>query len=183
MIDVQTEDNQYTEVFSWGADHQGQLGLGMNLTGDQIYTFPKFCSYNISIRLVACGSGHTCFVTYNDYVYAMGANENGQLGIDDPVRFKNSPVLIENIPIRHVSQLACGGNSSFLCSDEGTVYAWGEGQHGALGLGTLQDQFKPAKIQIPNGDARIAKIDCGKEHAVMLDISGRVYACGSNKRG
>lgn len=127
ILDIQTEDNLYTEVFSWGADHQGQLGLGINLTGDQMYTFPKFCSYNISIRLVACGDAHTCFVTYNDYVYAMGANEFGQLGIDDPVRYKNSPVLIENVPVRHVSQIACGGNSSFLCSDEGQVYSWGEG--------------------------------------------------------
>ena len=67
----------------------------------------------------------------------MGANEFGQLGIDDPVRYKNSPVLIENVPVRHVSQIACGGNSSFLCSDEGAVFSWGEGQHGALGLQTL----------------------------------------------
>ena len=34
ILDIQTEDNLYTEVFSWGADHQGQLGLGINLTGD-----------------------------------------------------------------------------------------------------------------------------------------------------
>jgi len=34
IVDIQTEDNQYTEIFSWGADYQGQLGLGINLTGD-----------------------------------------------------------------------------------------------------------------------------------------------------
>ena len=139
ILDIQTDDSQYTEVFSWGADYHGQLGLGINLTGDQRYSFPKFCSYNISIRQVACGFGHTCFVTFNDYVYAMGTNENGQLGIDDPVRFKNSPVLIENIPVRHVASIACGGNTSFLCSDDGQVYSWGEGQYGALALATLQD--------------------------------------------
>ena len=103
-------------MFSWGADYQGQLGLGIALTGDQMYAFPKFCSYNISIRQVACGAAHTVFVTLNDYVYAMGANENGQLGIDDPVRVKNSPVLIESLPVRRVSQIACGGNVSYLLS-------------------------------------------------------------------
>lgn len=69
-----------------------------------------------------------------------------------------------------------------LCSEDGSVYSWGEGQHGALGLGTLQDQFKPMKIQIAN-DSRIAKIDCGREHSVLLDVSGRVYVAGSNKQG
>ena len=52
--------------------------------------------------MVACGDKHTCFVTDSDYVYAMGSNENGQLGIDDPIRFKNSPVLIEDIPVGQV---------------------------------------------------------------------------------
>ena len=87
--------------------------------------------------MVACGDKHTCFVTDSDYVYAMGSNENGQLGIDDPIRFKNSPVLIEDIPVGQVKQIACGGNTSFLCGGEGSVYSWGEGQHGALGLATL----------------------------------------------
>jgi alpha-tubulin suppressor-like RCC1 family protein len=98
------------------------------------------------------------------------------------VRFKNSPVLIEDIPVRRINHIACGGNHSFLCSDEGQVFSWGEGKHGALGLGTLQDRFKPSKIQIPN-DARIAKVDCGLEHSIMLEVSGRVYASGSNKKG
>ena len=28
IVDIQTEDMYYTEVFSWGSDHAGQLGLG-----------------------------------------------------------------------------------------------------------------------------------------------------------
>ncbi len=82
--------------------------------------------------------------------------------------------------MRHISHIACGGNQSFLCSEDGQVYSWGEGQHGALGQATLQDQFKPMRIQIP-GESRISKVDCGREHSVLLDISGRVYVCGSNK--
>ena len=38
------------------------------------------------------------------------------------------------------------------------------------------------KIQIP-GEARIARVDCGQEHSIFLDVSGRVYACGSNQKG
>ena len=141
-MDIQTDANMYTEVFSWGGDHKGQLGLGIKFTGDQFYPFPKFCSYNISIKQVACGQSHACFITLNNYLYAMGSNSNGQLGIDDPVEYKNSPVLVEKIPTEKEclpSLVACGGNQSFLCCDDGNAYAWGEGRHGSLGLGTLQD--------------------------------------------
>ena len=78
-------------------------------------------------KQVACGDGHTCFVTHNDYLYAMGANENGQLGIDDPVRFKNSPVLIESVPVRHIANIACAANQSLLLGEDGSVYSWGAG--------------------------------------------------------
>ena len=43
----------------------------------------------------------------------MGSNSNGQLGIDEPIEYKNSPVLIEKIPVDRdciFSLVACGGN-------------------------------------------------------------------------
>jgi hypothetical protein len=33
-----------------------------------------------------------------DFVYSMGSNKHGQLGIGEPIDFKNSPVLIEDLP-------------------------------------------------------------------------------------
>lgn len=73
----------------------------------------------------------------------MGSNEYGQLGINDPIKTKSSPVLVESLPIRRVLSINCGGNMSFVISDEGEVYGWGQGKHGALGIGDskLKDQF------------------------------------------
>ena len=47
-----------------------------------------------------------------------------------------------------------------MCTEEGIVYSWGEGQYGSLGLGSLVDQFKPKAVQMPN-DAKIVELDCG----------------------
>ena len=52
------------------------------MSSDKNYTLPKFCSYNISIKEVACGQSHTCLVTTNNFIYSMGSNEHGQLGIE-----------------------------------------------------------------------------------------------------
>jgi alpha-tubulin suppressor-like RCC1 family protein len=45
---------------------------------------PRFCSYNIPIIQVSCGTSHSIFITSTQLVYAMGSNAQGQLGIEDP---------------------------------------------------------------------------------------------------
>ena len=76
-LDVRTDGDFYTEVFSWGSDSQGQLGLGEN-RGVAVETgviknagtnicVPRFCSYNISIREVSCGEEHAGFITCKNF--------------------------------------------------------------------------------------------------------------------
>jgi len=69
ILDIQTEKEFYTEVFSWGNDEFGQLGLGATEHSEQElvikngFPVPRFCSYNVTIRLISCGSQHAAFVT------------------------------------------------------------------------------------------------------------------------
>lgn len=58
VVDIQTEGEYYTEVFSWGNDSEGQLGIGENrnqsegqlIAANNSHSVPRFCSYNITIR-------------------------------------------------------------------------------------------------------------------------------------
>ena len=55
---------EYTEVFSWGSDKWGQLGLGKQGSSQKQFNMvPRFCSYNIPITQVACGASHSVFIT------------------------------------------------------------------------------------------------------------------------
>ena len=55
---------EFTEVFSWGSDRHGQLGLGKQANGTQVnYDVPRLCSYNIPILQVSCGASHTALIT------------------------------------------------------------------------------------------------------------------------
>ena len=61
---VDTNNKEFTEIFSWGNDKSGQLGLGQRLSqGKQMHAVPRFCSYNIPIQQVACGQSHSVFIT------------------------------------------------------------------------------------------------------------------------
>ena len=61
ILDIQTETEFYTEVFSWGNDEAGQLGLGATENQEQElmvkngFPVPRFCSYNVTIRMISCG--------------------------------------------------------------------------------------------------------------------------------
>ena len=88
-------DDMHTEVFSWGNDANGQLGLGIihgqggeameKGEGRDSYKQPqpRFCIYGITIKLVSCGAEHSVLVTDLNFVYSIGSNRCGQLGIRD----------------------------------------------------------------------------------------------------
>jgi len=55
-----------------------QLGLNNR---EAVISVPKLCSYNILIKQIACGELHTHLLTQDGYVYSMGNNLNGVLGL------------------------------------------------------------------------------------------------------
>jgi len=53
-----TSKKDYTQVFSWGSDKYGQLGLGaageeQKKKGESDHVLPRYCSYNTQILSVA----------------------------------------------------------------------------------------------------------------------------------
>ena len=55
----------YTEVFAWGGDHFGQLGLGGKTTG-KTYSSPRFCSFNILIKETVKNTLKSCLEKIQD---------------------------------------------------------------------------------------------------------------------
>lgn len=63
-LDSEAAASMVTEVYSWGTDKHGQLGLGEKFShGKQVYPVPKCCSYNIAISKIGCGDDHSIFIT------------------------------------------------------------------------------------------------------------------------
>lgn len=121
----------------------------MGLNSNNLQPAPKYCTYGIVIREVSCGSEHSAFITNDNYLYTIGSNEFGQLGIGDPkIRFKNSPILVEtfvnNLDAIGVLSVTCGHNHTVIASLSGHVFAWGQSKYGALGIGGVSsDIFEP----------------------------------------
>ena len=77
-----------------GGNSFGQLG---NTTTNEEHTAQTVLSYTISnprVTAIATGAFHTLFVKSDGSLWAMGDNQEGQLG-DNSLISKDSPVPIE----------------------------------------------------------------------------------------
>jgi len=158
--------SNYTEVFAWGGDHFGQLGLATKQTG-KTYCVPRFCSFNVLIRQVACGEEHSAFIAQNGSVYTMGSNSEGRLGIGSrAVRQSAAPCLVDSLSANPADFISCGwGHTAVVC--DGAVFTWGVGEYGALGTGSVDTQWFPAQVHLP-ADSIALSVSCGSRHTAIL---------------
>lgn len=124
-----------TELYVWGNDEDGQLGLGHRYCKNgqpKVLLHPKTCSFNILIKEVACGEDFTFLLTSRGLLYAMGSNQHGKLGLSQSkAEVVTTPKLVDSLASHVIESVACGLNHSLaVTADSGLVYSWGCGAHG-----------------------------------------------------
>lgn len=137
--------NLYGNLFTWGHNRVGQLGLGNNTgsiisqedpDGDHINPIPELVSSlkGKVIVDISSGWGHSAVLDTNNNVYMCGRNTNGQLGINP----KNCSInvnkhayisefkLVESLSGLSVVKVVCGGENTACITKEGRLYIWGD---------------------------------------------------------
>lgn len=173
------ETSAGTQLYVWGCDSHGQLGLPQN-TGVRAHNLPKQISVLHSIRTISCGEKHMAMITLEGDVLTQGCNADGKLGIDDKaVKWSNVPVRVP-LPLPAV-RIDCGMSHTLCLLENGDVYSWGFGEYGALGVGEFKTKWKPTKVYLDG--VRIKHIFAGAMHSSFISTSGELYMCGSNDYG
>uniref|UniRef100_T1IZ19 acetylcholinesterase n=1 Tax=Strigamia maritima TaxID=126957 RepID=T1IZ19_STRMM len=112
------------EVFGWGYNGNGQLGLGNNV--NQTNPCRVVNLQNVVITQIACGYAHTMALSDEGTVFAWGANSYGQLGTGN----KANLVVPEKIgeEIGRVVEIACShyNHISAAVTQMSKVYMWGQ---------------------------------------------------------
>ena len=165
-------------TWTWGSNHAGQLGQGHTAAVGAPARLGEL--EGVRVVGVACGTGHTVFLSAEGAVYGCGAQEQGQLGAGQSAEAVLAPVKLSEgwrlgRPITHVS---AGGHSTLLLSAEpvqpGPRYSWEDaalafprvidsGDTAALGS-LIKDVFGSAEA--------IAFVFCARDAAgrVRLDV-------------
>lgn len=101
------------------------------------------------------------------FVYTMGNNLNGRLGLgDQSLTHSSVPCLVESLLNERISKIACGVNNTIAITETGIVYTWGLGDFGVLGTGNSSTQYSPTMLEyFRNNNIQIESASCGNKHA------------------
>ena len=200
--------NSYGELFTFGSSknfsmmHADGHGHKDNLKLPTIYG-----SETLVFSKVAIGNEHVAAITEDGRLFTMGTQEHGKLGHPETEQTQNE---IDQEKLRYKKQgykpgqlsrskpavgfvegpltgqkvisVACGNKHTVCVTEDGSVYSWGSGKMGALGLGqdNNDSHSQPVKVQ---GLSNIVRVDCGTYHTLALDSNGKLYSFGENTYG
>lgn len=120
-------------------------------------------------------SWHILALLSDGSVVALGENRSGQLGRPKVIR-RFLPSQRVDLP-RKAIQVATGEDVSYALLDDGTVWAWGRGQSGALGVELKDGSERHTPMPIGGLDG-VRRVVADGEAAMAIMADGTVRAWG-----
>lgn len=190
---------------SWSRDRsvdsvpaQEILGLGHNQPVDPFRLYPIPGLTGVVNAVV--GSAAAYAVLANGQVLSWGAGGYGVLGTTplDEFETRAQPRMRSSTPLPVAAtfdavDVASMGEHVLARTRDGSVYAWGRGDAGQLGIGPMPivnyksrsarvENFMPRPVRIP-GLTGVVAISAGSMHSLALLEDGTVRAWGNNRFG
>jgi alpha-tubulin suppressor-like RCC1 family protein len=205
--------SRVSEVWTWGDNSSGQLGIGSStgpeLCGDPPLTAP--CS-TIPVEVgglpdpltptaflisVAAGAFHSVALTdalTDGKVWIWGDNRHRQfdntgqnLLVPGAVPGITQPGFPPSFPPLKVIGIAAGAFHTVALRDDDTFWTWGSNGSGQLGDGTTNDRSAPAIVTLPTTPpTNLTGVEAGSAgggHTVVARLDGTVMAWGDHLFG
>ncbi|XP_029017501.1 E3 ubiquitin-protein ligase HERC2-like isoform X2 [Betta splendens] len=189
------------DLLCWGNGELGQTGCGgtQDISPEEAH-LEKFTMAKLGkVKVLACGSSHSIVVTVDNRIFAWGDGTSGQLGCgertikDRPTEVrlaKELNVTGEDVPAVGASivGVACGSRHSFLWTETGQAYSFGNNFYAQLGYDFQRADFKehqlaPRLFRSLPSSLKTSQVACGERHTLFALEDGRVAACGHNDCG
>ena len=116
-----------SQIFSWGANSCGQLGLGDSFEYVSSPQQIKSLS-NLPIKLIRAGDKFSFVLTPSGSLYSWGSNVYGQLGRDSTPSNESLPLMVKHLRKQPIAYLSTGQNHVAALSADGGVFTWGHGR-------------------------------------------------------
>ncbi|EPS70900.1 hypothetical protein M569_03859, partial [Genlisea aurea] len=176
------------EVYTWGKNSNGQLGLGKN--AGKVISFPnKVGSLDgVVIKTISLGSEHSVAITDKGETLSWGGGESGRLGHGHESSFLGfqktssefTPRLIRGLDGVTVMSVSAGMMHTACISENGSVYFFGERELSKWGFGKAETETTPSAIRpLPSSE----EVSCGGYHTCVVTNGGELYTWGTNENG
>jgi alpha-tubulin suppressor-like RCC1 family protein len=128
------------------------------------------------VTAIAVGRNHSLFLKSDGSLWAMGSNNQGQLGdgnSDSEDYQTNQP---EEIVASNVVAIAAGEIHSLFLKSDGSLWGMGSNGSGALGGDTYSPSIIPKEIISSN----VVAIAVGASHSLFLKSDGSLWTMGAD---
>uniref|UniRef100_A0AAQ5XYX5 HECT domain-containing protein n=1 Tax=Amphiprion ocellaris TaxID=80972 RepID=A0AAQ5XYX5_AMPOC len=169
------------QVFSWGQNRYGQLGLGIN--GQNVST-PQIIQslQGIPFAQISAGGAHSFALTLSGAVFGWGRNKFGQLGLNDS-NDRYFPALLKSLRSQRVIYISCGEDHTAALTKLRGVFTFGAGGYGQLGHNSTNHEINPRKVFELMGNV-VTQIACGRQHTLAFTpSSGKMDSFGLGGNG
>lgn len=164
-------------LWGWGWNESGQLGLGAG--SDERTATPQQISTDKFV-MVASGKAYAFFLKEDGTLWAAGDNSKGVQGVGDGSAHKVLTQIGTDNNWKYVNTTRFFGYSAFAIKTDGTLWAWGEGEMCALGLGGFANKTTPTQV---GTDTDWKKVVVGAAHGMGIKEDGSLWMWGWNERG
>uniref|UniRef100_A0A8C7NR03 HECT and RLD domain containing E3 ubiquitin protein ligase 3 n=1 Tax=Oncorhynchus mykiss TaxID=8022 RepID=A0A8C7NR03_ONCMY len=169
------------ELFTWGQNLSGQLGLGKG-EPSTLSPQPLKSLSGIPLAQITAGGDHSFALSLSGAVFGWGKNSAGQLGLNDK-QDRSVPCHIKFLRSQKVVYISCGDEHTAALTKDGGLFTFGDGSRGQLGHDSTNNEPLPRQVQELMG-SEVSQIACGRHHTLaFVPSSGLVYAFGCNTNG
>uniref|UniRef100_A0A8C1E1L1 HECT domain-containing protein n=1 Tax=Cyprinus carpio carpio TaxID=630221 RepID=A0A8C1E1L1_CYPCA len=173
-----TNDGQ---VFVWGENSHGQLGLRKDHPGSPSAQHVQSLS-GVPLAQISAGGDHSFVLSLSGVVFGWGKNSAGQLGLGDTTD-RHVPTVVNSLNRKKTVSISCGGEHTATLSKGGTVFTFGSGGSGQLGHKSFRDEHHPRVVAELWG-SEVSQVTCGRHHTLVSVASSKmIYSFGCGMQG
>jgi len=169
-------------LYTWGDARYGVLGNGTYQTDalDADVLSPTVISSGVKWKDISVGSQHMIALKLDGTLWSWGLNTNGQLGKGTTTNNNANGTPVQIGSDSNWISVSAGDNHSLAIKSNGTIWAWGAGLYGRLGVGDTSGRTSPTQI---GSDSNWISVSAGSLHTLAIKANGTLWAWGNNDNG
>jgi len=163
-------------LYAIGLNNYGQLGLGDCVNRSSPVQVGSLTNW----KSIYPGSSYTLGLKTDGTLWSWGINTYGTLGLGDTIG-RSSPVQVGSMT-NWASLPTCGYGNPYAAAikSDGTLWTWGPGNNGGLGLGNTPIVSSPVQVGLLNNWAQVS---IGNFHMHAVKTDGTLWGWGQQGFG